>query len=288
MSPQREPPGSERTRGTSMLPSAVTVLAMCLGLSAVKFALDGALGFAYFSVAAAAVLDALDGRIARLLDVSSRIGAELDSLADAISFGVAPALVLFVTMLNGSRGGWVVSLVFVVCTVLRLARYNTLLDDDTGPPFAKEFFTGVPSPSGAMVVLLPVAVSLQWGPGWWSSPPVVALWVLGVAGLMVSRLPTLAISSVGVPPRYAAPYLVLVGAIIAGLTVFPYAMVVGLTVVYLAHLPLAARRWRWLAAHPGAWHAPAAQRDTVRGRSQRRLRLRTPGARGRLAGRRRR
>jgi len=277
---------AERGRGVSLLPSAVTVLALCLGVSSIKFALDGQPGASYALIAAAAVLDALDGRIARLLDVSSRIGAELDSLADAVSFGVSPAIVLYLTVLEGSRGGWVVALVFLVCTVLRLARYNTLIDDDNAPPYAKEFFTGVPSPSGAMVALLPLAVFLQFGDGWWTSAPLVALWVLGDAALVISRLHTLSVNSIQVPSRYAAPFLVLVGAVIAGLIVYPYLVVVGLTLVYLAHLPLATRRWRWLAAHPEVWDAAPAQRKAVRRRSQRRLGLRPPRVR-RLAGRRR-
>ena len=277
---------TERGRGVSLLPSAVTVLALCLGLSSVKFALDGQLGTSYALIAAAAVLDALDGRIARLLDVSSRIGAELDSLADAISFGVSPAIVLYLTVLGGSRAGWVVALVFVVCTVLRLARYNTLIDDDTQPPYAKEFFTGVPSPSGALVVLLPVPFALQWGQGWWSSAPVVGVWMLLVSALVISRLPTLSVNSIRVPSRYAAPLLVLVGAVIAGLTVFPHVVVVLLTVAYLVHLPFATRRWRWLGAHPEVWDAAPAQRKAIRQLSRRRLGLRPPRVR-RPAGRRR-
>lgn len=277
---------TERGRGVSLLPSAVTVLALCLGLSSVKFALDGELGTSYALIAAAAVLDAVDGRIARLLDVSSRIGAELDSLADAISFGVAPAIVLYLTVLEGSRAGWVVALVFVVCTVLRLARYNNLLDDDTQPPYAKEFFTGVPSPSGAMVALLPVPLQLQLGDGWWSDAPEVGVWTLLVAGLVISRLPTLSVNSIRVPSRYAAPFLVLVGAVIAGIIVFPYIVVVLLTFAYLGHLPLALRRWRWLAAHPEVWDVAPAQRKAVRRLSQRRLGLRPPRVR-RPAGRRR-
>jgi CDP-diacylglycerol--serine O-phosphatidyltransferase len=279
-------PAPERGRGISLLPSAVTVLALCLGLSSVKFALDGQLGTSYALVAAAAVLDALDGRIARLLDVSSRIGAELDSLADAISFGVSPALVLYLTVLDGSRAGWVVTLVFVVCTVLRLARYNTLIDDDTKPPYASEFFTGVPSPSGAMLALVPIPLQMVLGEGWWSSAPVVGIWVVAVAALVVSRLPTLSVNSIRVPSRLAAPFLVLVGATIAGLIVFPYLVVLLLTAAYLAHLPLATRRWRWLGAHPEVWDVAPAQRKAVRQLSRRRLGLRPPRVR-RLAGRRR-
>ncbi len=273
-----------RTGAASLLPSAVTVLAVCLGLSAIRFALDGELGSAYFLVLAAAVLDAVDGRIARLLDVSSRIGAELDSLADAISFGVAPALVLYLTLLQGSRGGWVVSLIFVVCTVLRLARFNTLLDDSGSKPGAAdedssptaEFFTGVPSPSGAMVALLPLAVTLQLGDGWWADPALVSVWMLATAGLVISRLPTLSVGAIRVRRSLAGPFLVLVGAVIAGLIVFPYVSVSLLTFVYLGHLPLAARRHREALARAVPRHPTRVPRARP---SARRLGLRPPRVR---------
>ena len=125
-----------RSSGVRLLPNAITVLAMCAGLSAVQFALAGNLVAAIASIAVAAVLDSLDGRIARLLDATSKMGAELDSLADAISFGVAPALVLYIWKFDGNRAGWVVALVFAVCIILRLARFNTLLDDTEQPPYA--------------------------------------------------------------------------------------------------------------------------------------------------------
>ena len=151
--------------GVRLLPNAITVLALCSGLSAVKFALDGNYAAAIAAISLAALLDALDGRLARLLDATSRIGAELDSLADGISFGVAPAVVLFIWALEDIRAGWSVALVFTVCVVLRLARFNTLLDDTEAPPFSKEFFVGVPSPSGALLALLPLTVFLQVGGG---------------------------------------------------------------------------------------------------------------------------
>ena len=136
--------------GIRLLPNAITVLALCAGLSALKFALDGNFTGALAAIGLAALLDALDGRLARLLDATSRIGAELDSLADSVSFGVAPAVVLFVWSLHGIRVGWPVALVFTVCVVLRLARFNTLLDDTEALPFTKEFFIGIPSPAGAL------------------------------------------------------------------------------------------------------------------------------------------
>lgn len=135
-----------RPQAVRLLPSVITILALSAGLSAVKFALDGQLGTALGMIGAAAVLDSLDGRIARLLDATTKIGAELDSLSDAVAFGVAPALVLYVTLLDGSPFGWIVALLYAVSIVLRLARFNTLLEDDTVPAYAREYFVGVPSP----------------------------------------------------------------------------------------------------------------------------------------------
>lgn len=261
-----------------LLPNAITVLALCSGLSAVQFALAGDNAAALAAVTLAALLDALDGRLARLLDATSRIGAELDSLADSVSFGVAPAVVLFVWGLEGSPAGWPVALVFAVCVVLRLARFNTLLDDTESLPFAKEFFVGVPSPAGALLALLPLAVFLQVGPGWWSSPATVAVWTVAMALLMVSRLPTLSAKSLRVPARAIAPLLVLVAGLAAAVITFPFVTLSVALLLYLAHLPYASYRYRWLASHPLAWDVPPRQRRAIRrtARSRRRLGLRPP------------
>ena len=272
-----------------LLPSAVTVLALCAGLSAIKFALDHQLGLALAMIGAASVLDALDGRIARMLDATSRIGAELDSLADAVSFGVAPALVLYVTVLGTTNGGWVVSLVFVVSIVLRLARFNTLLDDESAPVYAKEFFTGVPSPAGGLLALLPVALLLQFGDGWWAGTAASSVWVLLVAIAVISRVPTLSLKTARVPLRYASLLLVAVGTGFAGLIVFPYVFVIVLLLVYVAHIPYAIYRFRWLLAHPEEWDEETLVRRPAIRRSQstRRLGLRPPRVRRRVpAGRR--
>ncbi|KZF08248.1 MULTISPECIES: CDP-diacylglycerol--serine O-phosphatidyltransferase [unclassified Rhodococcus (in: high G+C Gram-positive bacteria)] len=255
-----------------LLPSVVTILALCSGLSAVKFALDGQLGTALAMIGAAAILDALDGRIARLLDATSKIGAELDSLSDAISFGVAPALVLYVTLLEGSSGGWIVALVYAVSIVLRLARFNTLLDEDDTPAYAREYFTGVPAPAGALIAMAPIAGFEQFGDGWWASFYVVAGWAILTAGLIVSRIPTLALKTVSVPPRLAAILLVLVALLAAALITFPLILLMGLVLAYLVHIPFAVRSQRWTAARPYTWDAKPAER-----RAERRAIRRAPG-----------
>ena len=136
-------------------PNLITLLAVCLGLTAIRLSYEGRLEFAVIAIVGAAILDGVDGRVARLLKGTSRFGAELDSLADFLNFGVAPALVLYVWQFQGNRVGWVIALVFAVCIILRLARFNTLLDDTEQPPYAKEFFVGVPAPAGGLSALLP-------------------------------------------------------------------------------------------------------------------------------------
>ncbi len=271
--------------GVRLLPNVITILALCSGLSALKFALDGNFVGALAAIGVAALLDSLDGRLARLLDATSRIGAELDSLADCVSFGVAPALVLFVWALHGTRVGWPVALVFTVCVVLRLARFNTLLDDTEALPFAKEFFTGIPSPAGALLALLPLTVFLQLGTGWWTSPATVAAWTVAVAVAMVSRIPTLSMKTIRVPAPAVAPLLALIAGLAAAVITFPFASLGVAMLVYLVHVPYASYRYRWLAQHPSAWEVAPRERRAIRrtARSMRRLGLRPP-LRRRVAG----
>jgi CDP-diacylglycerol--serine O-phosphatidyltransferase len=267
---------SRYTPAARLLPNAVTVLAVCAGLSAVQFALIGQWDRAIGAVAVAAVLDGLDGRIARLLDASSKMGAELDSLCDGVSFGVAPALVVYIWTLNEYRIGWVIALIFAVCMLLRLARFNTLLDDTEAPPYAKEFFVGVPAPAGGLLLMLPLALEIQLGSGWWSSQVVVQLWTIAVAVLLISRLPTLSVKSVRVPARAVAPLLVGVALLAAAVVQYPMAALVAALLLYLIHLPYSVRRYLWLSKHPEAWEIPPKERRAIRRRSVSRLGIRPP------------
>ena len=161
-----------------ILPSATTVLAICAGLTSIKFALDGRPHVALALIGAAAVLDGIDGGIARALDAQSRMGAEIDSLADAVNFGVAPALVIYVTLLPTSPVGWIFVLLYAVCIVLRLARFNALLDDDTQPAYTRRVLRrharAVRARSASIGLL---AAMLQFGDGWWTSPWFVCVWL---------------------------------------------------------------------------------------------------------------
>ncbi|MFJ4658473.1 CDP-diacylglycerol--serine O-phosphatidyltransferase [Nocardia sp. NPDC088792] len=294
---QLAPAESERRRNRTirLLPSMVTILGLCSGLSSVKFAMEGTLGVSLALIAAAAVFDMLDGRIARMLDATTKMGAELDSLSDAIAFGVAPALVLYVTFLHSDSVGWILALMFAVCMVLRLARFNTLMDNDNTPDWQREYFVGVPAPAGALIVLLPIALSEQFHDGWWVSFPAVATWTVLTGLLCVSTLPTLAVKSVSVAPRTAPILLVLVGLAAALLVTYPLILMIALVTLYLIHIPFAVHSARWVAARPETWnHKPAERRAQRRAqRRQRpplarvprvstaRLRLRRPGSRDR-------
>ncbi|WP_051021407.1 CDP-alcohol phosphatidyltransferase family protein [Nocardia araoensis] len=301
------PTQRRRRRSIRLLPSIVTILALCAGLSAVKFGLDGKLGIALAMIGAAAVLDTLDGRLARMLDATTKMGAELDSLSDAISFGVAPALVLYVTLLSSNSVGWIVALLFAVSIVLRLARFNTLMDDDTRPDWAREYFVGVPAPAGALIAVVPVALYVQFGDGWWVGFYEVAAWTVFAAALCVSTIPTLAMKSVSVAPQAAAGLLVLVALAAAALVTYPIVLLLVLVALYLGHIPFAWHSQRWVAARPETWtHKPAERRAQRRAdrrltairrpaiprpaiprpaiRGSARLRLRRPGAKQRQNG----
>src|SRR5271154_2444636 len=139
-----------------LIPNVITLLALCLGLTAIRFAFEGSIEWAVSAIAAAAVLDGLDGRIARALKGTSRFGAELDSLADFVDFGVAPSIVLYFSGLDQMKSlGWLATLVFSIACALRLARFNVMIDDPEAPAWRRTFFVGMPAPAGAIVGLLP-------------------------------------------------------------------------------------------------------------------------------------
>ena len=247
-------------RGLRILPSATTVLAICAGLTSIKFALDEKPWVALALIGAAAILDGIDGGIARALDAQSRMGAEIDSLADAVNFGVAPALVIYVTLLPNSPVGWIFVLLYAVCVVLRLARFNALLDDDTRPAYTREFFTGMPAPCGAVGSVAPLVAMLQFGHGWWTSPWFVCLWLAANSALLVSRVPTLALKAISVPTNAAPILLILVAIAAAGLLLFPYVLVLLIIAGYVCIIPFTIRSQRWVAARPEAWDAKPQQR----------------------------
>jgi CDP-diacylglycerol--serine O-phosphatidyltransferase len=223
-----------------MLPNALTTLALCAGMNAIRFAVQSRWEAAVIAIAIAAVLDTLDGRTARLLNAQSKFGAELDSLADIVSFGVTPAILLYLwTLHDAGNIGWIATLAFSICAALRLARFNTALSA-IGPRQPKApYFVGVPTPAGAGIALLPVIIDLEVGqPVLIHYPFVVSLWVLGVALLMVSRIPTLALTSFRVGQRFRLPFLAVIG-IAAGATVdTPWMAAIVVIAAYLVSIPI--------------------------------------------------
>jgi len=233
-----------------LIPNLITLLALCLGLTAIRFAFEGQIEWAVIAIATAAVLDGLDGRIARALKGTSRFGAELDSLADFIDFGVAPGIVLYVSGLHEIKSlGWFAALVFAIACALRLARFNVMIDDPDQPAWRSQFFVGMPAPAGAIVGLLPVYVQYSL----FADAPargfvlLEILYVIGVALLMASRIPHFSGKSIGrVPREYVAVVLIGLAAAILLLANFPLQTLVALTLAYLASVPVSVQRFNKL------------------------------------------
>ncbi len=230
-----------------MIPNILTLLAICAGLSAIRFALMERWEHALLAILVAAILDGLDGRIARILKGASKFGAELDSLSDFVCFGVAPAIMLYLwTLQYATRFGWTVALLYSVCCALRLARFNTAIDQPDQPTWTRNYFTGVPSPAAAGLVLLPMILSAQLGEDLFRQPLVVGPVLVVVALLMVSAIPTFSFKKFKVPPQWVLPTMLFVGVVAAGMVSAPWATVSALLVLYVGSIPVAVRSHRRL------------------------------------------
>ena len=243
-----EPPDTGRGSRTltvrAVLPNAITAAALCSGLTGIRFAIDGFWEKAVFAIILAGMLDGIDGRIARLLKAQSRFGAELDSLADSLSFGVAPALVLFLWSLNDlPRFGWFAALAFAICCVLRLARFNAQIDMKDQPHKSVGFLTGVPAPLGAGLAFLPMYLWIASGEPIFRHPVLVALWVFFVAALMISNLATLSWTSIRPRENIRLLAIGLAGLFFAALLTEPWWTLATLSLIYLALMPLSILRY---------------------------------------------
>jgi CDP-diacylglycerol---serine O-phosphatidyltransferase len=221
-----------------LVPNVITLLALCAGLSGIRLAIEERYELALGAIVFAAMLDAVDGRVARMIRGTSRFGAELDSLADFVNFGVAPGLILYFWGLKPLGNlGWIAAMVFAICAGLRLARFNVQIEDPNRPPWAGNFFTGMPAPAGAITVLLPVYLFFLNVP----VPAAVTLvYVIAIAALMVSRLPVLSGKKMGtrVRPDMVLPVIVAAVLFIVLLVSYPWPVLAVGTLVYLACLPL--------------------------------------------------
>jgi CDP-diacylglycerol---serine O-phosphatidyltransferase len=249
--PRRRLPGGLTLR--ALVPNAITAAALCAGLTGVRFAITAAgreegsalavqeWKFAITAIVVAGVLDGIDGRIARLLKAQSRFGAELDSLADNVSFGVAPALVLFMWSLqDAARGGWFAALAFAVCMALRLARFNARIDLADEPRKEAGFLTGVPAPVGAGLAFLPMYLSFATDLPVFRDPLLVGAWLVAIAFLLISSLPTLSWGKLRPRKRVRLEVIAFVGLFGAAAITEPWLTLIGISVVYLASLPVAA------------------------------------------------
>ena len=227
----------------TLLPNMITLLALCAGLTGIRLAFEGKMEFALAAIVFAAALDGIDGRVARMIKGQSRFGAELDSLADFVNFGCAPGLFLYLWGLHDlGNVGWIAAMVFAICAALRLARFNVMIDDPNKPAWAGNFFTGVPAPAGALIVLLPIYVNLLGAPK--VAATITLIYTLAIAFLMVSRLPVFSGKRVGkrVAPEMVLPVFVVVVLFFALLIAYPWEVLTVGTVLYLASLPFG-----WLA-----------------------------------------
>jgi CDP-diacylglycerol--serine O-phosphatidyltransferase len=230
-----------------VLPNLVTLLALSMGLTAIRFAVEGHFEKAVTAVMAAAVLDGLDGRLARALKGTSRFGAELDSLADFVDFGVAPALLLYFWALHEIKGlGWFAALVFAIAAALRLARFNVMSEDPARPAWHSDFFVGMPAPAGAVTVLLPLYLHLSVLelPATKALAPFFIVYVLAIAFLMASRIPHMSGKRIGRIPRdLVIPLLFGVGVTALLLAIYPMEVLVVLALIYLGLIPIGVRRY---------------------------------------------
>ena len=240
--PADAPSGRLRDVPVRMLvPNLITLLAICSGLTAIRLAFEGRFALALVAIVFAAVLDATDGRVARLLKSTSPFGEQMDSLADFVNFGVAPALILYAWGLNALFTiGWVVVLVFAICQCLRLARFNVMLDDPDRPDWAVHFFTGVPAPAGALLALLPIYLGLLF-----EDRTIVPAWAMGayllfIAYLMVSTIPTFSFKKTGsrVSRSMALPAMLAALLAVIMLFAYPWGTLSVACLVYLGMIPL--------------------------------------------------
>jgi CDP-diacylglycerol---serine O-phosphatidyltransferase len=251
------PRARPRYRGPSfnrIVPNLMTVVGLCSGLTAMRFALDGHFEAAAVAITAAGVIDGLDGRLARLLKGTSRFGAEFDSLSDFACFGVAPGLVLYEWSLKRVGGlGYAACVLYAVCMALRLARFNAMADAPSRPAYAYNFFTGVPAPAGAGLVLFPLFVGLEaktLGWDWLSAvahhPLICAPILIGTAALSISSLPVWSFKNFKVPAEYVLPLFLGTCLFVALLFADPWAALAAGGLIYLGMLPFSLRSYRRL------------------------------------------
>lgn len=249
-----DPDGEERAKQPrlrdislrAIFPSLITLLAICSGLTSIRFAAEGRLELAVAAIILAAFLDGIDGRVARFLKSTSRFGAQMDSLADFVNFGVAPAMLLYFSLLAGMQSfGWIAVLFYAVCACLRLARFNVMIDMPNRPRWQNNYFVGVPAPAGALTVMAPAYILLLGAEKSHGLAFATALYAVFIGLLMISSLPSFSGKdfSSRIRREYALPLLLFAVMFVASLLSWPWRTLLAATILYLALLPVSRHYW---------------------------------------------
>lgn len=239
-----------------LLPNMVTLMGLCCGLSAIRFAISDRWELAVALLVAAALIDGMDGRIARMLKSTSEFGAQLDSLSDFVCFGVAPAVLMYLWGTHEIRGfGWAAALFYTVCCALRLARFNAALHSGPKPAWHEKFFTGIPSPAGAMLCITPIVLAFEFGPdNPFINPRLSMVYMVIIGMLMASRVPTFAVKKIRVPGHVILPVMLVFGLYFAGWLVEPWTMFWLSSVAYILSIVLSVMRYRMYARGESITH----------------------------------
>ena len=257
--PETSGPSGARIPLRYLVPNVITVLAICAGLTGIRLAFENRFELAVSMVLLAAFLDGIDGRIARMMKGSSKFGAQMDSLADIVNFGVAPALVLYAYMLDQARSfGWIAALLYCIACCLRLARFNVMLDATDKPAWQNNFFTGVPAPAGAMLVLAPVYLGFLGLVPTRAFAFAAAAYTVGVALLMISRLPVYSGKAAGTKLRsdWVMPTFLFIVVYVAFLMSYTWETLTLTTIAFFLTLPFSYKAWKRFEAADAAAIAP--------------------------------
>ncbi|MDR1366247.1 MAG: CDP-diacylglycerol--serine O-phosphatidyltransferase [Holosporales bacterium] len=232
-----------------IVPNTITLISLCLGFSSIRFALAAGWKYSVACIIGAAILDGTDGRVARLLNSSSQLGAELDSLADFVAFGASPALVLYLFSVNASGAyGWVVCLFYLVCSILRLARFNIQTLDAATPSWEKKFFTGVPITFAAIIAVVPIMLEFECSLGLFNHPLFCSVFMLLSGSLMISRIKTFSFKTIQIPHKFMLPVMLIAGFVVAVFVTIPWLTMLIIVAAYLLMIPISVNRHRKLAA----------------------------------------
>ena len=229
---------AEKKNVRMILPNMLTLIGVCIGLTSIRFALDGRFELAIIAILFAALIDGLDGRIARLIKGTSKVGKELDSLTDMISFGVAPAFIMYFWKLNTlERFGWLLCLVYVICVALRLARFN--INSNQEPSWKDNFFEGVPSPAGGILVLTPLIISLSGFEIYQLNYDlIVPVFFIITSFLLISKFPTYSFKKIVIPRKSTIFLLFGIVLFFGLLLIYTFNVIALSSVVYLLLLPI--------------------------------------------------